>query len=442
MSLNGLAQLIASPPWRRLFCAASFVACELLLARSCLAQTGQAAVTPHPQRRATYEEALAAYRNVRDAFEADTAKYWETIRAQRIVRRNKRTDGLAIVEKDYVLSQPPEYAGPSEPKMPDFMIAEQTRAGGTLQEATASEPTPTVANFLAAAKTQYRFVPRATSEKDYMLAVAREALNAGLNAEQVVGVYSLETGGLGPYSRQSGVFTVDNRCQPVPARGKPASSLALGYAQLLPANTVATAREHKDDIIEHLTKMAEKASQGKAAELRNKAAAFKRMADDVYKWLSTYSGPKDDWQEYVAYGRTRNGLAMHALLLDADIGPSLQVYKLASIKKFAARQGLRELDSSRLELINLVGDGRGLDALSPAAKDTPSANFFDRNGYEGNPVAQGQTAGSLLAKLADIISRRKLECGSKWFFEAFEAANRERGRRAPANSKRARPSQA
>jgi hypothetical protein len=442
MSLNAFDLRIASTRSRRLFCATLFIASVLLLARSSLAETGQATVISHQQQRAAYEEAFAAYRKARDGFEAETARYWDTIRAQRIVRRNKQNAGLAIVERDYVLSQPPEYAGPSEPKMPDFMIAEQTRLGGTLQEATASGPTPTVANFLAAAKAQYRFVPRASNEEEYMLAFAREAFSAGLNAEQVVGVYSLETGGLGPYSRQSGVFTIDNRCRPIPAYGKPASSLALGYVQLLPANTVSTAREQEDAIIERLTKIAERAPQRQAGELRNKAAVFVRMVGDMNKWLSTYSGPKDDWQEFVAYGRTRNGLAMHALLLDADIGPSLQVYKLASIKKFAARNGLRELDSSRLELINLVGDGRGLDALSPAAKDAPTANFFGRNGYEGNPVAQGRTAGSLLAKLAEIIARHKLECGSKRFFEAFEAANREQSKRAPARPIRARPSQA
>jgi hypothetical protein len=176
--------------------------------------------------------------------------------------------------------------------------------------------------------------------------------------------------------------------------------------------------------------------------MRNKTQILKRMVSDALKWVRAYAGPKDDWQEYVAYGRSKNGLAMHALLLDADIGPSLQVYKLLGIKKFAARQGLGELNSAQLELVNLVGDGRGVDALTPAAKDVPAANFFDRNGYEGNPVAKGQTAGSLLAKLADIISRHKLECGSKVFFEAFDTANREHGKHVPAKAIRGRPSQA
>ena len=146
------------------------------------------------------------------------------------------------------------------------------------------------------------------------------------------------------------------------------------------------------------------------------------MVDDVNSWTANYAGSKDNWQEYVVYGRTKNGLAMHALLLDADIGPLLQVYKLLGITEFAARHGLTGLTSSKLELINLVGDGRGVEALTPAAKNAAAANFFDRAGYERNPVAKGQTASSLLAKLDAIITRRKLECGSKRFFEAFEAS--------------------
>src|SRR5271166_3056103 len=164
MSLNAFDLRIASSRSLRLFCALFFTS-VVLLAGASLAETRQSTVISQHQQRAAYEDAFAAYRKARDSFEAETARYWDTIRAQRIIRRNKRNAGLAIVERDYVLSQPPEYAGPSEPKMPDFMIAEQTRSGGTLQEATASGPTPTVANFLASAKTQYRFVPRASNEE-------------------------------------------------------------------------------------------------------------------------------------------------------------------------------------------------------------------------------------------------------------------------------------
>ncbi len=400
-----------------------FIAGELVLTPASLAQSVPAPVPSQRRQRAAYEQALASYRKAQDLFAGETAKYWEKIRTQQLVRRSKRAAGSVIAETDYVLEQPPEYRGPPAPKLLDFMMA-RGKAGGALREAIALEPAPAIADFLAAAKTQYGFVPRAAGEKEYMLAFAREALRAGLSAEQVVGVYSLETGGLGPYSRLSGVYTVNNQCQPVPAQGKPAASLALGYVQLLPANTAATAHDRAQAIAETLTKMAGNAHKERAIELHSKAALFQRMVDDVNKWLEIYTGPKDNWQEYVIYGRTRNGRAMHALLLDVDIGPSLQVYNLASIATAAARHGLSKLSSAQLELINLVGEGRGLDALTPAAKNAPAANFFDRSGYEANPVAKGQTASSLLTKLGAIIKRHKLECGSKRFFEAFEIASR------------------
>jgi hypothetical protein len=402
--------------WAALF----LIAGEFLLVRALLLHSSPASAGSQ-QQRAAYEKAWSAYRKAQDAFEAEAYRYWQLVHVQQGVRRKKRAAGQAVAETDYVLHQPPIYAGPPAPAVPSFMVAEQAKAREGLQGAIVSAPTPVVADFLAAAKAQYGFVPHPTGENDYMLAFAREALHAGLSAEQVVGVYSLETGGLGPYSRQSGIFTVNNLCQPVPAHGTPASSLALGYVQLLPANTVATARDRAEAVSGHLMEMAEKAAKERSVELRSKAEVFKHMVDDVNKWSAAYTGSKDNWQEYVVYGRTKNGLAMHALLLDADIGPSLQVYKLLGITAFAARHGLTGLTSSKLELINLVGDGRGVEALTPAAKNAAAANFFDRSGYERNPIAKGQTAGSLLAKLEATIARRKQECGSKRFFEAFEA---------------------
>jgi hypothetical protein len=404
----------------------ALVATEILVTSGSIAQGDPSSKTAQQQLRAAYEAHFKDYRAKRDAFETEIAKYWQKIRTQQIVRRTKRAANVPVLETDYVLDQPPEYTGPSEPKMPAFMKGEKPGAGTTLQEAAASHKTPVVQDFLAAAKTHYGFVPRVTGEKNYMLAFAREALAAGFKAEQVVGVYGLETGGIGPYSRQSGVITTDNQCQPTPAHGSPASSLALGYVQLLPANTVSEALEHAPAITERLIAVAEKAPQTRAAELRAKAATFGKMIDHVKKWTETYTGAKDNWQEYVVYGRTAKGLAMHSLLLDADIGPWLQVYKLLGIKERAARRGLGDLSSAELELINLVGDGRGAEALTPAAKNAASANFFDRGGYEGNPVAKRLSASSLLAKIREVIERRKRECGSKWFFEAFDAVERER----------------
>jgi hypothetical protein len=375
--------------------------------------------------RNAFRTALAEYQKARAAYDAETAQYWQNIRTQQAARRTKRSNRQPIVESDYVLDHPPEYKGPAAPPIPDFMAEKRLVTPPPRPSITTSSP-PVVADFLAAAKNNYGFTPRSTEERAYMLAFAREALAIGLSAEQVVGVYALETGGIGPYSRQSGVFTTNNQCQAIPPRGTPAGSLALGYVQLLPANSVLSTQKLVGNITQRLNAMAQTATPARAMELRTKATLIQRMVADVNQWVAAYTGPKNNWNEYVTYGRTPNGLAMHALNLDADVGPWIQAGKLLGIKQYAARQGINGLTSAQLELINLVGDGRGVDAMQPAAQNASSANFFDRSGYEGNPVAKNKTASGLLAHLAGIIERRKKECGSVWFFEAFETAERER----------------
>lgn len=274
MNSKYFAGLMAFVPRPRLLRPALiFIAGELILTPASLAQSNPASVSSQQRQRAAYQEAWARYRKAQDIFAGETIKYWEKIRSQQLVRRSKRAAGSVIAETDYVLEQPPEYTGPPAPNLPDFMT-ERVKARGALREAIALEPAPAIADLLAAAKMQYGFVPRAAGEKEYMLAFAREALRAGLSAEQVVGVYSLETGGLGPYSRLSGVYTVNNQCQPVLAQGKPAASLALGYVQLLPANTAVTAHDRAQAIAEKLIKMAENAPKDKAIELQSKAALF------------------------------------------------------------------------------------------------------------------------------------------------------------------------
>jgi hypothetical protein len=409
---------------RRNFCeTAIIIVLAELLANSAI---GADAVTEAMrQQRATYETQLSAYKASRAPFEDATDKYWQSIADKRSTRRTKRSNHQEITEDDFILQNPPEYTGPAEPLVPTFMEAE---LGNITQDASSVAKRPAIDDFLSAAKSEYDFIPRPPQdEKDYMLSFAREAVAVGFNAEQVVGVYALETGGLGPYSNEAGVFTMNNKCQLVSPRGSPASSLALGYVQLLPANTALTAKAHKTEIVQKLNTISQTAPAERAQHLRAKAVVFGRMVDDLNQWIKDYNGPKDDWREYIAHGKTPRGLAIHALLLDADIGPWLQVYKLLGIKQFASHRGVaHEMTSAELELINLVGDGRGVEALAtPAAKNAASANLFDPSGYEGNPVAKNLTIGGLKAKLGEIIERHKNECGSKWFFEAFQAAEQD-----------------
>ena len=108
---------------------------------------------------------------------------------------------------------------------------------------------PVVPDFLKFAAEQFQFVPvRLSSETEYKRAYAEVAAAAGLTKDQVVGVYGFETGGTGKYDVQAGLGN--------PKPGAQAISTALGYNQLLSANTVSLLAEHGDHFIRELRKKA------------------------------------------------------------------------------------------------------------------------------------------------------------------------------------------
>jgi hypothetical protein len=93
---------------------------------------------------------------------------------------------------------------------------------------------------------------------------------------------------------------------------------------------------------------------------------------------------------------------MHAMVLDIDVGPMLQTHKLLTSVIFAREKGYkRPLTAAELEMMNLTGDGTGLDMVTmPHAmrEQVPTSNFFVRLGYERNPVAiRNNTVARLLA---------------------------------------------
>ena len=88
--------------------------------------------------------------------------------------------------------------------------------------------------------------------------------------------------------------------------------------------------------------------------------------------------------------------------LHLDVGPLLQTQKLLDSVVFARRRGVgTTLSAAELEMMNLTGDGNGLDMITmpPAWRDkVPTANFFQRSGYADNPVAQrNNVVGKLIA---------------------------------------------
>lgn len=331
-----------------------------------------------PQAIAEYRRKLAEYQEARAAFDQEASGYWNAVSEKRRIRNAKRRDRQQITLNDYVLEQAPLYDGPKRPVNP-----EPEDTGPSTRK-----DLPVVADFLAAARQQFQFVPqRPATEMEFKRAYARAALKAGLTRDIAVRVYSFETGGNGGHDMQSGL----NPSRP----GSRAISTAIGYNQLLTANTTTLIAEQGSQILRELTEKASMLSGPQRKAMDHKIAVFKRMQAVVRT-------VPQDWSALEKLGTTPQGWAMHALVLDIDIGPQLQVHKLLTSVKFARARGFdRPLSAAELEMMNLTGDGNGFDMVTmPLAmrEQVPTANFFQRGGYERNPVAiRHNTVAKLLA---------------------------------------------
>jgi hypothetical protein len=354
-----------------------------------------AKLTPAEQAR------LKAYETAQVAFLRRTDLYWRTIELKRRKRKAKLAAGKAVTKADYVSEQPPVYKGPDRPA--DIMAKLPKPPP---QPTAPSDPIPIVDDFLQRAEEVYGFKPDRIGEDDFMIFYAMEATKLGLSRDQVVRLYALETGGMGTSDLQSGY----NR------RTRHAASTALGYAQLLAANTIEQVRKDGEEFALRLERRAAEdgVSYGRAESLRAKAAILRRMIVDARKVA-------DNWPAHVAYAKTPNGIGMHALNLDGDVGPWLQTVKLRGIVEYAAKKGMTGLSGAQLELMNLAGPSNGFEMMQPIGKKMPTANFFERKGYGRNPVAGGKTGEQLLAKLDEIMDRNVQKDGSQRFARIFDS---------------------
>ena len=108
----------------------------------------------------------------------------------------------------------------------------------------------------------------------------------------------------------------------------------------------------------------------------------------------------DEWAQHEKIGDTPQGWAMHAMVLDIDVGPLLQTHKLLTSVIFARAKGYtRPLTAAELEMMNLTGDGTGLDMVTmPQAmrEQVPTSNFFQRSRLRaqsgGDPPQHGGEA--------------------------------------------------
>src|SRR5665213_2123672 len=106
-----------------------------------------------PQAIAEYRRLLGQYLEAREAFEQEAGAYWTAISEKRRGRNARRRDRQPIALDDYVLSQPPVYAGPRRPvnPAPEPEPERPPRVRKTI---------PVVADLLRAAAEQFRFTPQ------------------------------------------------------------------------------------------------------------------------------------------------------------------------------------------------------------------------------------------------------------------------------------------
>ena len=348
-----------------------------------------------------YQAKLAQYQVARATYDAEASAYWDAVAEKRRARNAKRREHLPIGLDDYVLTQPPVYSGPARPIDPQ----------APAQPPPERPEIPVVADFLKNAAEQFGFVPdRPASDVDFKRAYAKAALAAGLTRDQIVGVYVFETGGNGSYDSQAGL---------VPYRaGARAISPAVGYNQLLSTNTVSLFAEDGNRYLLALRQRAKGLTGPAKLAMERKIEGLKRM-------IAYSRSVPNRWSEHDRLAKTTlGGFGIHAAVLDIDLGPLLQVQKLTDSVRFARAKGYTApLTAAELELMNLTGDGNGFDMLTmPQAlrARVPTANFFQQQGYERNPVARRTgVVANLIADIESKMSRGAQSQGARDLAAAF-----------------------
>jgi hypothetical protein len=367
-----------------------------------------AAKLPEPERKL-----FEAYLDAQATFTFKSDAYWRDVTDKRALRRGKKARGTALEPDDYVTTFPPRYAGPELPADLAKRWAAFQATDDKEKKKEPEKPKPGVAEFLAYAEEQYGFQPERIPEREFKLRYAREAIALGLTGDQVVRVYALETSGLGTADMVSGVH-------PIKKTGTPIST-AIGYAQLLVANTTDELVSHGPKFLARLKAMA--ADPSLAPERR---ALLADKHDKLAAMLKAARSIPHKWDSHVAFARTVRGMGIHAINLDGDIGPWLQVVKLYGLKAMAEKAGIAALTGAEIELMNLAGPGTGLEMMRPAARDAPTTNFFERSAYYRNTIVRDKTSTELLAALDKRMNDNITNPGAIEFAEAFNQVTAER----------------
>jgi hypothetical protein len=201
---------------------------------------------------------------------------------------------------------------------------------------------------------------------------------------------------------------------PISRQGRPISS-AIGYAQLLNANSTSELVKHGEGFARRLLALA--AAPGTPTQ---RAEALKVKAVIVRRMLRAARSVPNEWGAHMRFAGTPPGLGIHMLNLDAEVGPWLQVLKLKGLKDEAATAGRASLSGGEIELMNLAGPRTGLEMLTPVASRMPTANFFSEGGYYRNTIVREKTAAELLAALEGRMEVNIKKAGAVEFAQIFD----------------------
>ena len=393
------------------------VTAAIILSAAMMPLTDPARASPEREFSAnlssTERRTFETYISARRFYNLTLDEFWGEVEEKRALRRKKRAAEQTITARDYVKGFPPEYSGPQLP-------ADLARRWAKFKDASAAklpppEPRPGIEDFLAHAREQFGFVPDRIPEREFKRRYAREALRVGLTKDQVVRVYALETSGLGTADMVAGIH-------PITKKGTPIST-AIGYAQLLSANSTSELVKHGPQFIARLQRLADTAP---TAEARKRAA---RKAQILTRMLAVAKSVPNEWNRHVALGKTPKGYGIHAINVDGDIGPWLQVLKLEGLKTLAEKRGKPRLTGAEIELMNLAGPATGLEMMTPVGRAATTPNFFERGGYGRNTIVRGKTGAELLKALDERMNDNLRNEGAIVFSQVFDEIAAEMARR-------------
>src|SRR5258705_3777191 len=137
-----------------------------------------------PQASENSRGKLKEYLEARTAFDEEADAYWNSITEKRRGRNAKRRERQTITLDDYVLTQPPVYAGPRRPVNPSPEAVEP-------REPRERKRIPVVADLLKAAAEHFQFAPqRPAGELGFNCALVPPESRAGPRPRQRVAASS------------------------------------------------------------------------------------------------------------------------------------------------------------------------------------------------------------------------------------------------------------